>query len=96
MSTTMLNIRMPEELKASGEEVLRANGISATEAIKRFYEQLGRTQEIPKWINSADNKNATDKRKLLRKFAGSAPLDGSMTLRDLREERLSKKGLSQT
>ena len=91
MITTMLNIRMPQELKTSGEEVLRANGISTTEAIKCFYEQLGRTQEIPKWINNADNKNTTEKRKLLRKLAGSAPLESNTSLQDLRGERLSKK-----
>jgi antitoxin component of RelBE/YafQ-DinJ toxin-antitoxin module len=91
----MVNIRMPKELKASGEEVLHANGISATEAIKLFYEQLGRTQEIPKWIMSADDNELEKKRKLLRKLAGGAPLDDKTKLDDLRKERLSKKVITQ-
>lgn len=95
MTTTMVNIRMPQELKASGEEVLHANGISATEAIKSFYEQLGRTQEIPKWIMSADDNELEKKRKLLRKLAGGAPLDDKTKLDDLRKERLSKKVITQ-
>lgn len=91
MTTTMVNIRMPQELKMTGEEVLHANGISATEAIKSFYEQLGRTQEIPKWIKPSDNINTIERRKLLRKLTGSAPLEKNMTLQELRSERLSKK-----
>lgn len=87
----MVNIRMPQEVKSAGEEVLHANGLSATEAIKRFYEHLGRTQEVPKWIANPNAENEIDKRKLLRKFAGSAPLENDMTLEDLRRERLSKK-----
>lgn len=87
----MVNIRMPQELKATGEEVLHANGISATEAIKSFYELLGRTQEIPKWVDATDNKKTIEKRQLLRKLVGCAPLENNMTLQDLRHERLSKK-----
>ena len=87
----MINIRMTQELKEKGEYVLHSNGVSTTEAIRRFYEQLGRTQEIPVWLKSKQEDATEKKRKLLRKIAGCAPLKEEVTLQDLRDERLNKK-----
>jgi antitoxin component of RelBE/YafQ-DinJ toxin-antitoxin module len=45
MPTAMLNVRMPQELKTAGESVLKANGINATQAIRKFYEYLKNSQK---------------------------------------------------
>ena len=90
MSTSMLNIRMPQDLKEAGEEVLHANGISATEAIRSFYTQLAKTQEVPTWIPHSEGNEIASKRKLLKQLSGTAPLKEGETLEVLREERLRK------
>ena len=91
MPTAMLNVRMPQELKTAGESVLKANGINATQAIRKFYEYLKNSQEIPSWINEGELEQTNNKRLLLRELAGCAPLEREMTLEDLRNERLKNK-----
>ena len=89
--SAMLNVRMPKELKTCGEEVLRANGLNATTAVRVLYEQLAKTQEVPEWMNTSNAHTAVKKRQTLRKVAGCAPLEKGKTLQDLKRERLSKK-----
>ena len=86
----MMNIRMPQDLKEAGEEVLHANGISATEAIRSFYALLAKTQEVPTWITHSENNEISSKRNLLKQLSGSAPLKEGETLESLLEERLRK------
>ena len=69
MSTTMLNVRMPVELKTSADNVFKKNGITATKAIKSLYEQVSKTQEIPCWIPDDKSKEIKRKRILLREIA---------------------------
>ena len=69
MSTTMLNVRMPIELKTSADNVFKKNGITATSAIKSLYEQVSKTQEIPCWIPDNKSKEIERKRILLREIA---------------------------
>ena len=91
MPTAMLNVRMPQDLKNAGESVLRANGTNATQAIRRFYEHLKDTQEVPSWVNAQEREISNSKRALLRQIAGCAPLEPELSLDDLRVERLNKK-----
>ncbi len=91
MSTVMLNVRMPQGLKATGDEVLSSHGIGVSEAIRKFYEQLSTSQELPKWLMNSNSAKIDDKRMLLREIVGWAPLEREMTLEDLRSERLSKR-----
>ncbi len=91
MSTVMLNVRMPQELKVTGDEVLSSHGIGVSEAIRKFYEQLSTSQELPKWLMNSNSAKIDDKRMLLREIVGCAPLEKEMTLEDLRSEHLSKR-----
>ena len=91
MPTAMLNVRMPQELKTAGESVLKANGVNATQAVRRLYEHLKNSQEIPSWISEGELEQTNNKRLLLRELAGCAPLEPEMTLKSLRDERLKNK-----
>ncbi len=91
MSTVMLNVRMPQELKDTGDEVLSSYGISTSVAIRKFYEQLTTSQELPEWLKNSNSNKTDNKRQLLREIIGCAPLEENMSYKQLKYERLNKK-----
>ncbi|MBE9590879.1 type II toxin-antitoxin system RelB/DinJ family antitoxin [Moraxella sp. K127] len=47
MTTTNLNIRIDDELKAQATKVLASYGLSPTQAIKLFFHQVVSTNQVP-------------------------------------------------
>ncbi len=45
-----INVRLPEDLKRHGGQVLVRNGVSVSDAVRRLYEYLEREQTVPDWM----------------------------------------------
>lgn len=73
--TVMLNVRMNRQTKERGCQVLERANLSVSDFVRRAFEHLDRTQEIPDFAIS-DTLAASEieaKRQLLKSFAGCAP-----------------------
>jgi antitoxin component of RelBE/YafQ-DinJ toxin-antitoxin module len=87
-----INVRMPQSLKVGGETVLDREGLSVSEAIRRFYLFLDRRQELPDCIKNPEWKATgniiEEKREVLRGLVGIAsPI---LSVEDIRDQRLEK------
>lgn len=49
--TGTLNIRLDNDLKEEGLRVLERNGVSVSEAVRKFFAQLAQSQEIPIYLS---------------------------------------------
>ena len=66
-ATATLNIRLPEELKERGVQVLARQHISVSEAVRRLFLELERNQEVPDFLlEKSDQEKVDKKRQLLR------------------------------
>ncbi len=91
-SSAVLNIRLPEELKRHGNQVLERNGISTSEAVRRLYEYLECEQDIPEFMNDcANTKEFEKRRKALRSIVGSLHIPEGLDLDALRQERFEER-----
>ena len=71
-ATATINIRIEEDLKEQAQNVLKRNGIGTSEAIRRLFQELAKTQELPTCIQDdqiAQSEEVARKRKALREFA---------------------------
>lgn len=69
-----LNIRLPRELKENGGRVLKRRGVSTSKAVRKLYEYLEQTQEVPEWMleeEYRDEKN--ERRQMLRAAIAQGP-----------------------
>lgn len=91
-SSAVLNIRLPEDLKRHGNQVLERNGISTSEAVRKLYEYLESEQDIPEFMNDCANARQYDnRRRALRTVVGSLQVPDGFNLDDLRQERFDEK-----
>lgn len=65
-----LNVRLPEDLKERGMQVLEREGVSASELIRDLFRELGETQQLPDFarVRACDRGEAEAKRAALREF----------------------------
>jgi len=91
-SLATINVRLPLSLKNGGEAVLEREGLSVSEAIRRFYEFLDKQQTLPECVIASGEDTPRDlinkKRSILRSLTGILPSDTSLDL--IRDERLKK------
>ena len=73
-ATATLNVRLPEDLKDRGAQVLRREGVSVSDAVRGLYEYMEKEQRLPEFINPANEdarRSAVErKRSTLRDMAG--------------------------
>ncbi|MCL2757652.1 MAG: hypothetical protein FWD43_06205, partial [Coriobacteriia bacterium] len=85
-------VRMPQDLKRSGETVLAREGMSVTNAIRGLYRYLDARQTIPVFLKDPETDSASErieeKRSILRGLIGRLPSDSSPE--QIRDERLSR------
>ena len=87
---TMLNIRMPAELKARGMQVLEREGVSVSEIVRGLFAEMERSQRVPDFAKRTDADRAVErKRTLLRSMSGILP--ERVDLREVRADRLEEK-----
>ena len=71
-SNATLNIRLPEELKERGMEVLARQRISVSDAVRQLFCELERSQKLPEFMQSSRIEEAAqEKRRLLREMTGT-------------------------
>lgn len=90
-ATATINIRIEEDLKEQAQNVLKRNGIGTSEAIRRLFQELANTQELPAFLQEETNeveKEIQERRSLLRGMVGI--LEKPVTKQEIREERLAK------
>lgn len=51
MTTANFNVRLDEELKASTNEVLKGYGLTLTQAVKLFFNEISQTKQVPLSFN---------------------------------------------
>lgn len=91
-SSAVLNIRLPEDLKRHGNQVLERNGISTSEAVRKLYEYLEREQDIPEFMNDCSNtRQYENRRRALRTIVGSLQVPDGLDLDNLQKERFDEK-----
>lgn len=66
MTTTNFNIRLDENLKTEASQILASYGLSPTQAIKMFFNQIVATREVPL---SLSYQNRVPTAKLLKAMA---------------------------
>ena len=94
VQASTLNIRLVDSLKTHGNQVLAREGISVSEAVRKLYEYLEREQKMPECLmENSQNDIYEQRRSVLKRFAGCAPLPQGFTADDVRRERLARKGL---
>lgn len=72
-ATATLNIRLPEELKEHGTQVLAKRHISVSEAVRQLFCELERSQQVPDFLaDAAPRDDIQGKRKLLRTMVGAS------------------------
>ncbi|MFQ8869067.1 MAG: type II toxin-antitoxin system RelB/DinJ family antitoxin, partial [Eggerthella lenta] len=49
-ATATLNVRLPEDLKDRGAQVLRREGVSVSDAVRGLYEYMEKEQRLPEFI----------------------------------------------
>ncbi len=72
-ATATLNIRLPEDLKDHGIQVLAKRNISVSEAVRQLFCELERSQQIPDFLEKAGNSSAVKERRELLQTMISAP-----------------------
>ena len=53
-ATATLNVRLPEDLKDRGAQVLRREGVSVSDAVRGLYEYMEKEQRLPEFIKPAN------------------------------------------
>lgn len=68
-----INVRLPQDLKEHGMQVLDKTGMSVSDFVRRGFEYMEREQKIPEGLYaSTDEEDVLTKRRLLlRQIAGS-------------------------
>lgn len=78
-----INVRINTSLKERGDKVLKANGLSTSDAIRFLWSYLARARKLPSFLREALDANARNARKSKRKaldaLAGIAPKGTSLT-----------------
>lgn len=95
-SKAVLNIRLPEELKQHGNQVLARHGISVSQAVRKMYEYMDKEQDVPKFLSQKSDDSVYDERRAtLRKVAGSGELPQDFDVKKaIAEKRDAKYGES--
>lgn len=88
-SNAVLNIRLPEELKKHGNQVLEREGVSVSQVVRDLYEFMSAEQDVPSFAKHGDAQSKYEKRReTLRKLQGKIRVPHDVDVKDLRDERI--------
>ena len=91
-SNAVLNIRLPEELKKHGNQVLEREGVSVSQVVRDLYEFMSAEQDVPPFAKHGDAESKYEKRrKALRELQGTIRVPSDVNVKDLRAERIMDK-----
>lgn len=91
-ATATLNVRLPEELKRHGGQVLDRNGLSVSDAVRGLYEYMQDNQCLPQFLQKPDAESVYERRrKLAQSMVGIVSVPQGYDAKQAREERLAEK-----
>ena len=91
-ATATLNVRLPEDLKRHGGQVLERNGVSVSDAVRALYEHLTASQALPDFMEGAEGDSIYDRRrKLARSMVGIVSVPKGFDTKQARHERIAAK-----
>lgn len=94
-ATSTLNVRLPEDLKERGMQVLAREGVSISELVRDLFYELEETQELPEFAKSQERAvgqaEIQRKRDLLRSLAGITSVPAGLDAREAYREHLEWK-----
>jgi antitoxin component of RelBE/YafQ-DinJ toxin-antitoxin module len=92
MQAATINVRLPYDLKQSGDKVLERAGVSTSALIRNLYHYLEREQNVPAFVIQADadeqNALVQKRREALENITGI--LDEELDYDALKWERLQR------
>ncbi|MCL2889000.1 MAG: hypothetical protein FWE65_01095 [Eggerthellaceae bacterium] len=93
MATATINVRMPEDLKTRGMQVLEREGVSVTDLVRSLFSHLEQSQELPEFAKGSQrgmsSTDAEQRRAAMRSLIGILPPEAQ--LEAARHERLMRK-----
>ncbi len=92
MGTATLNVRLPEELKERGLQVLEREGVSVSDLVRDLFGYLEENQELPDFAVDSKRMKKADverRRAAMESLVGILPSD--IDLDKARTERLMRK-----
>ena len=91
-ATATLNVRLPDDLKRRGGQVLARHGISVSDAVRSLYEYLERHQGVPDFMDDGAAGTIYERRReLARSLVGVVDLPPGFDARRARQERLDER-----
>ena len=93
MGMATLNVRMPEELKDRGMQVLEKEGVSVSDLVRDLFGYLEENQEVPEFVTASkpgmSKADAEQRRAAMRSLIGILPPD--VDIEAARHEYLMRK-----
>ncbi len=90
-ATATLNIRLPQDLKEHGLQVLDREGVSTSEAVRGLFRLLDKEQCVPGWVTEGEKTGTFEqRRRLVREIASIAPINDDLSLEEIKYERTSR------
>lgn len=88
-SNAVLNIRLPEELKNHGNQVLERNDISVSQVVRDLYRFMEREQEVPSFAKAdAAPDKFENRRKVLQDLKSNIDIPKDFDIKKMRSERI--------
>lgn len=92
-SIATINVRLPENLKRNGGQVLERNSVSPSELVRSVYRYMEEKQSIPECLDlaKADDGSTDPRRILLRKVSGTLDFEEAVDAKEVRAQRIEAK-----
>lgn len=91
-SNAVLNIRLPEELKNHGNQVLDRNGISVSQIVRDLYRYMEAKQDIPSFAKQDDSSDKFENRRcVLRGLNLGLDIPEDFDFKKIKGDRLVEK-----
>ncbi len=90
-TSATINVRLNPALKERGDSVLKANGVSTTQAVRALWNVMSHTHEVPAFVldecNGTQIDERTRKMNIAHDLLGIAPQSAAETDEDLDDMR---------
>lgn len=91
-SNAVLNVRLPEDLKKHGNQVLSRNGISVSQIIRDLYSYMEAEQDIPSFAKPSHKADKFEnRRRLLKEIDLGLDIPTDLDLKKIKDERIMEK-----
>lgn len=91
-ANAVLNIRLPEDLKRHGNQVLDKNNVSISQVVRDLYKYMETEQDIPSFAKPNEDSDKFERRRRLLETLDKSPnIPDDLDLKRIKGDRLMKK-----